>query len=113
ALGALLILAGLSSIKPAELGLVWAIGWSSQLAAVATFLATLFLPMQAAVGIGVLLSAVLYLSHSSTDISVVELVRREDGRIVENKRPHALLSNALTVLYVYGHLYHAGARTLE
>src|SRR5690606_802326 len=87
ALGALLILASISTIKPSELLSIWVTGWSPRLAGAATFLATLFLPMQAAVGIGVVLSAMLYLNASSADISVVELVERPDGRIEERKRP--------------------------
>lgn len=113
ALGALLILASISTIKPVEVQSIWDTGWSSRLAGISTFIATLFLPIQAAVGIGVVLSAMLYLNESSADISVVELVKREDGRIEERKRPQELQSNDVTVLDVYGHLYYAGARTLE
>jgi SulP family sulfate permease len=91
---------------------IWNTGWPSRLAIVTTFLATLFLPIQVAVGIGVVLSAVLYLYTSSADISVVELVERPDGRIEERKPPQHLRSNAVTVLDVYGHLFYAGARTL-
>ena len=113
ALGSLLILASLGTIKPQELQSIWEVGWSSRLAAASTFLATLLLPVQAAVAIGVVLSAMLYLNESSADISIVELVRREDGRIEERHPPKQLESNKATVLDVYGHLYYAGARTLE
>ncbi|HSM58037.1 MAG TPA: SulP family inorganic anion transporter, partial [Candidatus Sulfomarinibacteraceae bacterium] len=113
ALGALLILASIGTIKPVEVQSIWDTGWSSRLASISTFVATLFLPIQAAVGIGVVLSAMLYLNESSADISVVELVKRDDGRIEERKRPKELQSNDVTVLDVYGHLYYAGARTLE
>jgi SulP family sulfate permease len=113
ALGALLVLAGLSSIKPGEIASVWRAGWTSRLAAGTTFLAALFLPIQAAVGLGVVLAALLYVSESSTDISVVELVERGDGRVEEREPPRKLPSGAVTVLDVYGHLFFAGARTLE
>jgi sulfate permease, SulP family len=112
ALGILLILASLSTIKPSEAMSIWSTGWSSRLAIVTTFLATLLLPIQAAVGLGVVLSALLYLNESSTDISLVELVKRPDGRIEERKPPKQLPSK-VTVLHVYGHLFYAGARTLE
>jgi SulP family sulfate permease len=112
ALAVLLIVASASAIKPAEVGSIWNTGWPSRLAIVTTFLATLFLPIQVAVGMGVLLSAVLYLYTSSADISVVELVERPDGRIEERKPLKHLRSNAVTVLDVYGHLFYAGARTL-
>jgi SulP family sulfate permease len=113
ALGALLILAGAGSIKPRALGAVWYTGWPSRLAAVTTFLCTLFLPIQAAVGIGVVLAALLYVNESSVDISIVELVERPDGRIEERAPAPRLRGNHVTVLDVYGHLFYAGARTLE
>lgn len=111
-LGALLILAGIKSIKPAEVASVWHAGWPSRLAGGTTFLATLFLPIQAAVGLGVVLSALLFVSESSTDVSLVEVVKRPDGRIVEGKAPSRLPGQRVTVLDVYGHLFYAGARTL-
>ncbi|HEX7175675.1 MAG TPA: SulP family inorganic anion transporter [Pyrinomonadaceae bacterium] len=113
ALGVLLILASVSTIKPSEALSIWNTGWPSRLASVTTFLSTLLLPIQAAVGIGVVLSALLYVNESSTDISVVELVKRDDGLIEEHKAPKQLQSNKVTVLDVYGHLFYAGARTLE
>jgi SulP family sulfate permease len=113
ALGALLILAGLGSIKTAEIASVWHSGTASRLAGGATFLATLFLPIQAAVGIGVVLSALLFLGHSSAAVRVVEVVLRPDDRFEEREAPEALESRSVTVLDVYGDLFYAGARTLE
>ena len=113
ALGMLLILASVSTIKPPDALSIWKTGWSSRLAGVTTFLSTLLLPIQAAVGFGVVLSALLYINESSTDISVVELVKRDDGLIEERKSPKQLSSGKVTVLDVYGHLFYAGARTLE
>lgn len=113
ALGALLVLAGASSLKPSEVRAVWSAGWPSRLAGGATFLAALFLSVQAAVGIGVMLSALLYVSRSSTDVSLVRLVKRSDGEIEEHDAPARLPSNEVTVIDVYGHLFYAGARTLE
>lgn len=113
ALGALLILAGIQTVKIAEAHAVWTTGWSSRIAAVVTFLATLWLPVADAVGIGVALSTFLYLTRSSTDITLVELIRRDDGHIEEHKVPKRLKSHHVTVLDVYGYLFHAGAKTLE
>ena len=113
ALGMLLILASVSTIKPVEALSIWNTGWSSRLAVVTTFFSTLLLPIQVAVGFGVVLSALLYINESSTDISVVELVKRDDGLIEERKPPKHLPSGKVTVLDVYGHLFYAGARTLE
>lgn len=113
ALGALLVIAGLGSLKPSEIAALWNAGWPSVLAGGTTFLATLFLPIQAAVGLGVVLSAMLYVTKSSTDVTVVELVRHPDGRIEERTPPRQLPSRQVTVLDVYGHLFYAGARTFE
>jgi SulP family sulfate permease len=112
-LGALLILAGVSSVKPSEMRAIWDAGWPSRLVGFATFAATLFLPIQVAVGIGVLLSALIFIYAASADVSVVELVERPDGRIEERTPPKQLPSDTVTVLDVYGHLFYAGARTLE
>lgn len=112
ALGALLILAGLSSINIRDIRFVFETGWPSWLAGGTTFVAMLFLPIQAAVGFGVVLSAFLYINRSSTDVAVVQLVKRSDGLIEECHPPKVLPSNAVTVLDVYGHLFYAGARTL-
>ncbi len=113
ALGALLIHAGTTMIKPSEVLSIWKTGWAPRLVIITTFLATLFLPIQAAVGIGSVLSALLYLNNSSTDISLVQLVKNDDGRIREQQPPARLPANRVTVLDVYGHLFYAGARTLE
>jgi sulfate permease, SulP family len=113
ALGMLLIVASVFTIKPRDARAVWNAGWSSRVAAATTFLCTLLLPIQAAVGIGVALSALLYINEASTDISLVELVKRDDGRIEEREAPHRLRSGQVTALDVYGHIFYAGARTLE
>jgi SulP family sulfate permease len=59
------------------------------------------------------LSALIYVNESSTDVSVVELVERPDRQIEERRPPRRLPSHAVTVLDIYGHLFYAGARTLE
>lgn len=113
ALGALLMLAGASSLKPHDILSVLRTGWPSRLASLTTFLCMLFLPIQAAVGIGVVLSALLYVNRSATEVTVVQLVERPDGRIEERACPRRLASNDVTILDIYGHLFYAGARTLE
>jgi sulfate permease, SulP family len=113
ALGALLVVAGASSVKPRDIQSVVSAGWPSALVGGITFVATLFLPIQAAVGLGVVLSALLFLGQSSAEVAVVELVKQPDGHIEERRPPRQLPSRAITVLDVYGDLYYAGARTLE
>ncbi|PKV75919.1 SulP family inorganic anion transporter [Pontibacter ramchanderi] len=115
-LGAMLILAGIRSIKLSDIVATWNPGWKSWpsfLAAGVTFGATLILPIPSAVGIGVLLSAFLFVTQSSTEVTLVELRKRDDGKIEEHRPPKTLKRNKVTVLNVYGNLYYAGARTLE
>ena len=66
-----------------------------------------------AIGVGMVLSALLYVNESSIDISVVEMVSRADGRIEERRPPDHLPSREVTVLDVHGQVFFAGARTLE
>jgi SulP family sulfate permease len=113
ALGALLIVAGVMSIKPEDLRSILIAGWPSVLVAVTTFVATLLLPIQAAVGYGIVLSALLYVVRSSTEIQLVQLIRRPDGRFEERTPPKEIPGDDVTVLDVYGNLFFAGARTLE
>lgn len=113
ALGALLVLAGARSVKLSEMRSIWRTGWAPRLVSLTTFFATLFLPIQAAVGIGIVLSVLLQLYKASSDISVVELVKDADGVIEEHPPAKTLASNQVTVLDVYGSVFYAGARTLE
>ncbi len=113
ALAGLLILVGLQLIKPRDVASVWRAGWPSRLVGSATFIATLVLPIQAAIGLGVAISTMVYISRSSADITIVELFERPDGRLEERKPPRRLSGNRVTVLDIYGNLLFAGARTLE
>jgi SulP family sulfate permease len=113
ALGALLMVAGASSLKPSEVTVLRTAGWPSLLAGATTYLATLFLPIQAAVGFGVVLSALLFLGRTASAVELVHLVRHPDGRIEERAAPRRLQGGAITVLDVYGDLFYAGARTFE
>ncbi|MDQ3930317.1 MAG: sodium-independent anion transporter, partial [Chloroflexota bacterium] len=72
----------------------------------------LVLSVPVAVGVGVLLTVVLYLASSATDVRVRALVPSGDGRFSEGDPPSRLPSNAVTVLDIYGSLFFAGARTL-
>lgn len=112
-LAAILIYAAASSLRSAEIETIWRTGRSSQVSLVTTFAATLFLPVSAAVGIGVALSLLLQLNREALDLRVVELVPQPDGRLIERPPPERLPSRAVTALDVYGSLFYAGAKTLE
>ena len=112
-LAAILIYAAATSIRRGEILSLLRTGRVSQIALVTTFLATLFLPVTEAVGIGVALSLLLQLNQEALDLSIVELVRRADGQLVERDAPTHLADRSVTVLDVYGSLFYAGAKTLQ
>jgi SulP family sulfate permease len=112
-LAAILIYAAISSLRWGEIVTIWHTGATSQVAMVTTFVATLFLPIPAAVGISVALSLILQLNRDALDLRVVQLVRTADGRFEEREAPARPADDAVTMLDVYGSLYYAGARTLQ
>jgi SulP family sulfate permease len=112
-LAAILIFAAIGSMRPREIATILRTGRNSQVAVISTFAATLFLPVAAAVGIGVALSLLLQLNQEAMDLAVIELVPLDDGRFEERPPPAVLTSQHVTVLDVYGSLLYAGARTLQ
>jgi sulfate permease, SulP family len=112
-LAAVLVYAAIGSLRPAQIVTIWRTGHASQIALVTTFVATLFLPITAAVGIGVALSLLLQLNQEAMDLRVVQLIRRADGELVEHDPPKQLPSDQVTVLDIYGSLLYAGSRTLQ
>jgi SulP family sulfate permease len=112
-LGAILIFAAIGSLRLGEVATIWRTGLASQIAVVTTFAATLFLPVAAAVGIGVALSLLLQLNTEAMDLTVVELVPRDGGLFEERPAPATLTSHQVTILDVYGSLLYAGSRTLQ
>jgi SulP family sulfate permease len=112
-LAALMIVAGIGALEPAEIRSVWRTGLTALLPMLATFVATLVLSIPAAVGIGVLLTLALFVISSANEVTVRALVRGPDGRLREMEPPRNLPSQATTILAVYGSLFFAGARKFE
>ena len=111
-LAGVLIVAAVGSLRPAEIATILGTGRTAQIALVTTFVATLILPVAAAVGVGVALSLLLQLNREALDLVVVELVPRPDGSLEEHPAPTRLESERVVVLDAYGSLLYAGARTL-
>jgi SulP family sulfate permease len=111
-LAALMIMSGISALDFREARSIWNTGGSARLAIVVTFAATLFLSIPMAVGAGVLLTILVYLSSSASDVRVRALVPAGNGRVAAQSPPPRLESDAILVLDVYGSLFFAGARTL-
>lgn len=112
-LAAVLIFAAVGSIRPAQITSILRSGPSSIIALVTTFVATLVLPVTAAVGIGVALSILLQLNQEAVDLRVVRLRPTGDGQLEETDVPKVLGNREIVVLDVYGSLFYAGARTLQ
>ena len=113
AVGARLVVAGYSAINFADIEDVRDTGLGPRWTMVITFVATLFFPIQYAVLLGVVLSILIYLYRSSTDIRLVELVPQSDGSILERQAPLSLMDYQVTILRTYGSLHFSGAALLE
>jgi SulP family sulfate permease len=111
ALAALLIYSALLAINLKRVATVSSATRASFISMLATFIATLVIPLQQAVVLGVLLAGILFIYRSSTDIRVMQLVRRDTG-IAEIEAPAELASDTVTILEIYGSIFYAGARTL-
>lgn len=112
-LAALLVLAGIQSLRPREILAVWRTTRSGAALMTITLLATLFLPVTAAVAIGVVLSALQTLNASMNDIRIYELVEVPGRGTALRHAPLVLPAGQVTVLDIEGNLFYAGARSLE
>lgn len=113
AIAAVLIVAGFGVYKFDVIRDIWDVSPSSRLVMTATFLSTLVLEIQEAVLVGVVLSILDFVYVSAQEVTVVELVENEDGAFEERPLPTALSDNSITLIYVWGALFFASARTIE
>jgi sulfate permease, SulP family len=112
-LAGVLIVAALGALRPGEWSTILRAGPQSLVALATTFLATLLLPIAAAVGIGIVLSLMMQLNREAVDLRVVERVPLPDAGFLERDAPARLDGREVTILDVYGSLLFAGARTLQ
>jgi sulfate permease, SulP family len=114
AIAALLVVAGYQALKLEQWKDVWFTGWIPRLVMLATFVATLWLPIQNAVLLGVALSVLLYLYQSSLDVQVKQILPTSTGEsFQEQPAPANLPANAITVLNIYGSVFYASADILR
>jgi sulfate permease, SulP family len=113
ALAGLLIVVGFQNLQPQQISMVWQTGLVTRTAMVLTLLATLALPLQYAIIIGVAISIMLHVFHSSNQVRVVEFVPVERGFPIEQPAPVKLPDHEVTLLYAYGSLFFAAAATFE
>ena len=112
-LAAILILAGIQAIKPAEIRKVWNTNSLSAAVLAITILFTIFLPVQMAIFLGVVIQIFLFIFQSSERLTIMELVPTGDGDFIEQPAPEVLESDRVTMLLPYGSLFFAAARDFE
>jgi SulP family sulfate permease len=113
ALAALLIVAGFQGLRVEQAVMAWKTGRISRLVMLATFLATLIVPLQFAVLFGVALSILLNTIRQSNKVVVTQWVLQPEGFPLEQSPPKRLPSHQLTLLHVYGSLFFAAAKNME
>ena len=113
ALAALLILVGIRTIKPADLGSVWRTGVAQRVVLATTFALTMTIPLQYAVVAGVALSLALYVVGQSNHVALKRRTFTEDGQVIETDPPARLPANDVVVLQPYGSLFFAAAPIFE
>jgi SulP family sulfate permease len=112
-LAAILVIAGVQSIKIPRIRTVWQTSSASSAMMIFTFFATLALPIQVAVFLGVILSFIMHIYRSAEKVDIVEIVPLGNGRYEERPAPKQLPSNQATILSPVGSLFFAGAAEFE
>lgn len=113
AIAALLIVAGVGTVSPERIREVWRASLSARATLLLTFGATLVLPIQVAVLVGVVGSIVFHIYKASVDVQLMELVLKDDGSAVEQAPPSRLPDGRVTVLDFYGSAFFASASVLR
>src|SRR5271166_6220287 len=109
-LAALLIVAGFQGLRVEAAIDVWRAGKLHAAAMIATFAATLLVPLQDAVLIGMALSILLHVFHEANRVAITQIVPVRGGLPEERPAPEVVPSNELTILQVNGSLFFAGAK---
>lgn len=112
-LGGLLFVVGLQNLQPAQINHVWSAGRPQRVAMLVTLGATLTLPLQYAILLGVAISMLLYVTRTSQKVDVLQLVPVPGGFPEERPAPCELASRAIVILRVRGSLFFATAQALE
>lgn len=112
-LAGLLIVVGVQSLQPEQVRIIWYTGSVPRVSFGITLIATLTLPLQYAVFIGVAVSFMLYVFHASNQVTVTQLNLVPNGYPIEVEPPTTLEDDELVVLQLYGSLFFASVATLE
>jgi SulP family sulfate permease len=113
ALAGVLIVAALGLMEFKRVHQVWCSDPSGKIAMVVTFVATLVLPLEYSIYLGVLLSVLLYLNTSSRQVRICQLIPKEDGDFWEREAPPDVPASHPLILEIHGSLYFGAVYTLE
>jgi len=113
ALAALLIVAGFQGLRVPQAVTIWNTSRVAAVVMIITFVATLLVPLQFAVLLGMVLSIVLHVFRQSNKVLVTQWVLQPQGFPLEVPAPKQAPSNQLTFLHVYGSLFFAAAKNVE
>jgi SulP family sulfate permease len=114
ALAGLLIMIGFRTLDFPSIRTVWQTGAIPGVVMLLTFFATLVMPLQYAVLMGVGLSVLLFLFHQANRLRLVEFILSgKDALPVEIPAPEKISDQKVTVLFPYGSLFYAAAKTFE
>jgi SulP family sulfate permease len=99
--------------KPDRIRMVWETAWIPRIMMFVTFAATMTLPLQYAILLGVGLHMVLYALRAAERVRLERIVPLEDGRYREAPVPEMVPSREVLALQPIGGLFFAGAVELE
>jgi SulP family sulfate permease len=112
-LAAILVIAGVQSIKLPRIAHVWQTGPAPRAVMIFTFIATLMIPIQYAVFLGVFLSFIMYVARSAEKVEIHEIIPLPGGRYEERPAQRQLPSHQVILLDPRGSLFFAGAAEFE
>ena len=113
ALAGQLVVAATSLIRLDALTLAWRVNFAARSALLVTLGATLVLPLEYSVYIGVAISLLFYAWSSARNLQVRRLVQTADGAFREEALPQHLSGRKPLVVSVAGNLYFAAVPLLE
>ncbi|MEA3334920.1 MAG: SulP family inorganic anion transporter [Chloroflexota bacterium] len=113
AVAGVLIVVGFGIINRESIADVWDVHVSKRVIMLVTFFATLILPVQQAILLGVFLSLIDYIYSSSAHVNLIALRPLDSGTFREETAPAILPDDSVTVLQARGSTYFAAARTIQ
>lgn len=108
-----LIVVGVQMINEHRIETVWHTDLMPTAVMLITFIFTLFAPLQVAVGLGVVLSGIMFIYQSAARVRIERVVPQPDGTFVEDDVPDVLSSGEIVALLPVGSLFYAGAAQFE